>query len=304
MAEFNYNSKYTAPIKQEYMQWLKKNHPGEYYDNFGGKKPFSKLSKFAKISKVGGYVGLASMMYEFAKEVLDVTGDIPDDMMEREQIRRQMLMDNVPQIVIDEKGNSIDKSKWLFSAIELIFKDFKEKHGFKIKNFNLFGHSAGGGFVHRYLLFNPNAPVNKSVSANPAFVTLPDPKIEYPFGLKKTPLKKLNIKSWFNQNMAIVLGSNDLGPRTKPLSNGPMAKAQGPNCLTRGKLLFEEATTMAKRKKYQLNWELIIANGVGHDNYNIAPIACNYLFDLKKMFLFYLLQTKYSYQCLHHKLEH
>ena len=184
--------------------------------------------------------------------------------------------------VIDEKGNSIDKSKWLFSAIELIFKDFKEKHGFKIKNFNLFGHSAGGGFVHRYLLFNPNAPVNKSVSANPAFVTLPDPKIEYPFGLKKTPLKKLNIKSWFNQNMAIVLGSNDLGPRTKPLSNGPMAKAQGPNCLTRGKLLFEQAKEMAEGKKYQLNWKLIIANGVGHDNYNIAPIACNYLFDLKK----------------------
>ena len=184
--------------------------------------------------------------------------------------------------VIDEKGNKIDESKWLFSAIELIFKDFKERHGFKIKNFNLFGHSAGGGFVHRYLLFNPNAPVNKSVSANPAFVTLPDSKIEYPFGLKKVPAKRLNVKSWFNQNMAIVLGENDLDPRTKPLSNGPMAKAQGPNCLARGKLLFKEATIMAKRKKCHLNWELIIAPGVGHDNYNIAPIACNYLFDLKK----------------------
>ena len=183
--------------------------------------------------------------------------------------------------VIDEKGNSIDKSKWLFSAIEMIFNDFKKRHGFEIESFNLFGHSAGGGFVHRYLLFNPSAPVKKAVSANPAFVTLPDHGIKYPFGLKKTPLKKLNIKSWFNQNMAIVLGSNDLGPRTKPLSNGPMAKSQGPNCLTRGKLLFQEATTMAKRKKYQLNWKLIIANGVGHDNYSIAPVACNYLFDLK-----------------------
>ena len=109
ISKFEYNSKYTAPIKEEYKKWLKKNHPSEYYDNFGGKKPFSKLSKFAKISKVGGYVGLASMMYEFAKEVLDVTGDIPDDMMEREQIRRQMIMDNVPKIVIDEKGNQILK---------------------------------------------------------------------------------------------------------------------------------------------------------------------------------------------------
>ena len=68
MAEFEYNSKYTAPIKEEYKQWLKKNHPGEYYDKFGGKKPFNRLSKFGKISKVGGYVGLATMMYEFAKQ--------------------------------------------------------------------------------------------------------------------------------------------------------------------------------------------------------------------------------------------
>tara|TARA_Y100000996_G_scaffold345437_1_gene283363 strand:- start:31 stop:909 length:879 start_codon:yes stop_codon:yes gene_type:complete len=184
--------------------------------------------------------------------------------------------------VLDEKGNSIDKSKWLFSAIEMIFNDFKKRHGFEIESFNLFGHSAGGGFVHRYLLFNPNAPVKKAVSANPAFVTLPNYEIKYPFGLNNIPLKKINIKSWFSQSMAIILGSNDIGPRTKPLSNGPMAKAQGPNCLTRGKLLFEEATIVAKRKKYQLNWKLIIANGVGHDNYNIAPVACNYLFDLKK----------------------
>lgn len=105
-SKFEYNSKYTAPIKEEYKQWLKKNHPGEYYDKFGGKKPFNRLSKFGKISKVGGYVGLATMMYEFAKEVLDVTGDIPNDMDEREQIRREMIMSNIPKIVIDDKGNS------------------------------------------------------------------------------------------------------------------------------------------------------------------------------------------------------
>jgi len=184
--------------------------------------------------------------------------------------------------VIDEKGNSIDKSKWLFSAIELIFKDFKKRHGFDIKNFNLFGHSAGGGFVHRYLLFNPSAPVNRAVAANPAFVTLPNYEIKYPFGLKNIPLKNLNIESWLSQSMAIVLGSNDIGPRTKLLSNGPMAKAQGPNCLTRGKLLFEKGTLEAKKEKFLINWELIIVPGVGHDNYNIAPTACKYLFDIKK----------------------
>ena len=184
--------------------------------------------------------------------------------------------------VIDENDNNIHEDKWLFSSIELIFNDFKKRYGFEIENFNLFGHSAGGGFVHRYLLFNPDAPINKAVAANPAFVTLPNYEIKYPFGLKNIPLKKLNIESWFSQSMAIILGSNDIGPRTKPLSNGPMAKAQGPNCLTRGKLLFEKGTLKAKKEKLLINWELIIVPGVGHDNYNIAPTACEYLFDIKK----------------------
>ena len=181
--------------------------------------------------------------------------------------------------VIDEKGDRIEQKKWLFSAIEPIFNDFKKRHGFTIKKFYLFGHSAGGGFVHRYLLFNPKAPINKSVAANPAFVTLPDYKTEYPFGFKNIPLMNLNVKSWFNKNMGLVLGENDLGPRTKPLSNGPIAKAQGPNCLTRGKLLFKKAKVMTNKLKTHLNWELIIVKGVGHDNYNIAPTACKYLFD-------------------------
>ena len=183
--------------------------------------------------------------------------------------------------VIDKNGNYIEQKKWLFSAIEPIFNDFKKLYGFTTKNFYLFGHSAGGGFVHRYLLFNPNAPVNKSVAANPAFVTLPDYKTEYPFGFKNIPLKILNVKSWFHKNMGIVLGENDLGPRTKPLSNGPIANTQGPNCLTRGKLLFEKAKFMTNELKTSLNWELIIVKGVGHDNYNIAPSACKYLFDIK-----------------------
>ena len=45
--------------------------------------------------------------------------------------------------------------------------------------------------------------------------------------------------------------------------------------------LFEKAKFMTNELKTSLNWELIIVKGVGHDNYNIAPSACKYLFDTK-----------------------
>lgn len=103
MSDFQYNSKYTAPIKEEYMQWLKKNHPGEYYDKFGGKKPFNRLSKVGKISRLGKYGALAGIVYELGKEVLSL-GDIPNDIEERESIRQSVILNNIPKIVINDDG--------------------------------------------------------------------------------------------------------------------------------------------------------------------------------------------------------
>ena len=184
--------------------------------------------------------------------------------------------------VITENGDLVNESKWLFSALEPIFNDFKKRYGFLSKKFYLFGHSAGGGFVHRYLLFKKEAPVFKAVAANPAFVTLPDKNTLYPFGLEGIPNSDKNIKSWMNKDMAILLGEDDLGPRTKPLSNGQMARAQGPNCLERGKLLYSETKLKAKEFGFDFNWELITVPEVGHDNYQLAPFASIYLFGDKE----------------------
>ena len=184
--------------------------------------------------------------------------------------------------VITPSGELVDESKWLFTVIEPLFIDFKKRYGFTTKKFYLFGHSAGGGFVHRYLLFNPRAPIIKAVAANPAFVTLPDSDIRYPFGIKNAPISDKNIKSWVNMDLAIILGEDDLGPRTKPLSNGPDARAQGPNCYERGRLLYNETKRKAEELNANFMWELITVPGVGHDNYNLAPFASIYLFGDKE----------------------
>ena len=45
--------------------------------------------------------------------------------------------------VITENGDLVNESKWLFSALEPIFNDFKKRYGFLSEKFYLFGHSAG-----------------------------------------------------------------------------------------------------------------------------------------------------------------
>ena len=101
-----YKSKMTAPIEAEYKEWMKKNYPGDYYDKYGGKKPYNRLSNIGKISRIGGYGTLAGIVYELGKYVLDVEGDIPNDLEEREQIRMQMIMNNVPKVVTNKDGST------------------------------------------------------------------------------------------------------------------------------------------------------------------------------------------------------
>ena len=98
------------------------------------------------------------------------------------------------------------------------------------------------------------------------------------FTLKDVPINDGMIKLWLQRDLAIVLGLEDLGPRTKPLSNGLMARSQGSNCLERGKLLHHRAEEKSKDLDANFQWELILVPNVGHDNYNIAPSACKYLF--------------------------
>ena len=181
--------------------------------------------------------------------------------------------------VVDSLGNLVDNNKWLFGAIEKIFNTVKRQHAFQTEKFHLFGHSAGGGFVHRYMLFVPDAPVEKAVAANPAFVTLPDRTVDYPFGIKNAPINSTMVNQWLENNLAIFLGADDTGPRTKPLSNGTRARAQGSNCLSRGKRLYKEAKKEAKKRDVNFGWSLNIVTGVGHDNRLIAPHARKFLFD-------------------------
>ena len=89
--------------RNDYKNWLKQNHPGEYYDKYGGKKPYNRLSKVGKVARLGKYGALAGIVYELGKEVLSL-GNIPDDVEERESIRQDVILNNIPKVVVNEDG--------------------------------------------------------------------------------------------------------------------------------------------------------------------------------------------------------
>ena len=82
-----------------------------------------------------------------------------------------------------------DSSIWTFSTIEPMFDSVISRTSNNSETYHLFGHSAGGQFVHRFVLFNPGARFGTAIASNSGWYTLPDATIEFPYGLGVTPLE-------------------------------------------------------------------------------------------------------------------
>ena len=179
--------------------------------------------------------------------------------------------------VISEEGELQPRDVWLFSAIEPLFDHFVARYGSKRKSYSLYGHSAGGGFVHRYLLFVPEARVDHAVAANPAFFSMPNWDAKYPFALDGTELNPADVHRWFGKPLTLLLGEQDTGPRTKPLSNGPQAQQQGPSVYARGLGFFKAALERATSDQVPFRWRLEVVHRVGHSNTHMASHAVRFL---------------------------
>lgn len=179
--------------------------------------------------------------------------------------------------VTDPKGEIQPKDSWLFSVLDPAFDDFKARHGLEAETYKLYGHSAGGSFVHMFMMFKPDAKVAEAVSANAAFFAMPTMAENYPFGFKNIKPKTSQIREWLRSDLTILLGEEDTGPRTKALSNGPKGRAQGPSVYARGLMFHHNGLRVAADMELDLAWTLDIAHGVGHSNKNMIPHALDHL---------------------------
>lgn len=180
--------------------------------------------------------------------------------------------------VVTPAGEAVPEQLWTYSVIEPLFDDFKRRFGSQREKYSIFGHSAGGQFVHTFLLFKPNARVQRAVAANPAFCMMLDPNLPYPFGLKGAPLPENAVKRWMASPTVLLLADRDLSDRSKPLSNGPLARAQGPHVFARGLGFYRSALIAAREREVPLAWKLEVVQDVGHAQDHMASYAVKYLF--------------------------
>ena len=180
--------------------------------------------------------------------------------------------------VFDPAGKPIPRGQWSFSAIEPLFDQVRELTGTRVGAYDLYGHSAGAQFVHRYVLFVPDARLGRAVAANAGWYTLPDRHVEYPYGLHGKRLPPVDLRRALGQPLVVLLGTADNDPAYHNLRRTPEALAQGPHRLARGEFFFGSAASAAEAEGVALGWTLEKVAGVAHDNGGMAQAAAASLY--------------------------
>ena len=180
--------------------------------------------------------------------------------------------------IFNDNGILNDESDWTFSFIEPIFDEIKESLNYQNNTYDLFGHSGGAQFVHRFVFFKPLSRLNRAISANAGWYTIPDQSIEYPYGVFNTTLNNNDLENFFNQKLIIHIGTNDNNPNDPSLRKTPEANAQGLNRLERAFYFFSESDSISNSKNYNYNWEIHQVDNVGHNHNLMASYAATFLY--------------------------
>lgn len=186
--------------------------------------------------------------------------------------------------------NPIPEQDWSFSKIEPLFDYVVNtlEPEIQTEKYDMFGHSAGAQFVHRFLAWTPDNRVNVAVSANAGWYTVPQTddigyKYEWPYSTAETPdfnastpgydpFPVDNVDSYLGSNMVVLLGNEDT-KRTSNLRQTPEADAQGKNRFERGQYFFSEGQSEAAARGVDFNWDLQIVENVGHEGDKMAVAA-------------------------------
>jgi hypothetical protein len=152
------------------------------------------------------------------------------------------------------------REAWALPLIEHLFDHLCERWSLSVRSYDILGHSAGGQFVQRLVLFVPEARFRRAVASGPGTVAIPDVRVSTPYGLGGVAMDAGDLQRSLTRDFVLIVGDRDIaeGPRPEAVL------AQGKNRVSRAFRLFAAAHEAAAERGVPLAWRLRIVPGLDH----------------------------------------
>ena len=141
----------------------------------------------------------------------------------------------------------------------------------------LWGHSAGGQFVHRLMGTQPHDIFEAVGPANAGWYTLPTLDLPYPEGLGGIGLDRDAVVRLLDYPMVIFAADRDVDGANLPMHAAAMA--QGPHRFARAHAYLARGRAEAERLGVSCRWSLVVVPGLGHEGMRMSGVAAAYWFD-------------------------
>jgi hypothetical protein len=181
--------------------------------------------------------------------------------------------------VLTEDGALRPREHWSFAIPGRVFALLREAGVTTRDSFTLWGHSAGGQFVHRLLATQSHAMLSAVGAANPGWYTLPTLDLPYPDGLGGIGLTSDDVMRFLGYPLVIFSGDRDIDGTTENFPKHASAMAQGSNRFERARFFLEYGEAAAARLGVPCRWSRIIVPGVAHEGMRMSAFAAQHWFD-------------------------
>jgi poly(3-hydroxybutyrate) depolymerase len=172
-----------------------------------------------------------------------------------------------------EHGAPNPREQWTYGIDERLFAALRAQGLTRRQRYGLFGHSAGGQFVHRMLSFGFRDSVAVAVSANAGTYAMPDLETAWPFGLGEAGVEPDGLRELLEFPITVMTGTRDTKTSGRFFPKGPRSMRQGATRHERAHNYVQAGHAAAEALRTRCAWTVINVHDVGHDGERMSDAA-------------------------------
>jgi hypothetical protein len=170
-------------------------------------------------------------------------------------------------------GQANPRDRWTYGVPGRVFAGLQAQEVTRRRRYGMFGHSAGGQFVHRLISLGFRDGVAAAVTANAGTYAMPELDTPFPYGLGNTGMNEGDLTSLLGFRLTVMAGTEDIDTASEHFPKDEPAMRQGPTRYARAHRYIETARAAAARRGGHCAWTIIDASGIDHDGNRMSGAA-------------------------------